>query len=287
MLDFIRSCRASGMLFVCALGAGSPAFAEDMHQTLIEEARVMISRPDGAVRKWSYTPTVTVIHDEDYDTGEVAETVDLINANSGLRIGTGPNEPVGYIPWDAFWTEESRHVRFGLIHEEGHHHAVQSSIALTQVGGVIDTASIVIFASKAEERLSHAALMSGVLSDAKVRRNLRAMAGRQGGGECYFQLLSNADSLHVAYVFILVGEDGRSPERCLYEEVMQTMGILRDAEGSEHFSFDDRHAAKDPTYDLALLRAIYDHAITSEDPVEGVLDRFAAELDLLRIARAD
>ncbi|MFQ6552880.1 DUF2927 domain-containing protein [Aestuariibius insulae] len=286
MLDFIRSCRVSGMLFLCAFGAASVAGADEMRETLLDEARVMIARPDGAVRKWSYTPTVTVIHDADYETGEVTETVDLINANSGLRIGTGPNEPVTYIAWDAFWSDQSRHVRFGLVHEEGHHHAVQSSIALTQVGGHVGTSNIMVFASKAEERLSHAALMSGVLSDAKVRRNLRAMAGRQGGGECYFQLLSNADSLHVAYVFILVEENGRSPESCLYEEVMQTMGILRDAEGSVHFSFDDRHEAKDPTYDLALLRAIYDPSITSEDPVEAVLDRFAAELDLLQIARA-
>ena len=63
---------------------------------------------------------------------------------------------------------------------------------------------------------------------------------------------------------------------CIYEEMVQAMGLMNDAENSAFFTFDNLAEDKPRDYDRRLLSALYDDQITNGDDVEKVLSLYAA-----------
>jgi hypothetical protein len=72
--------------------------------------------------------------------------------------------------------------------------------------------------------------------------------------------------------------DPRLPSRelsaCVYEEFSQSMGLIRDYPGSQHFNYDNAMGQKDPRYDELLLSALYDIGVERRSSVEVVVRIF-------------
>ena len=64
-------------------------------------------------------------------------------------------------------------------------------------------------------------------------------------------------------------------QACIYEELVQAMGLMNDAEGSPFFTFDNLSDAKPRDFDQRLLSALYDAQVLNGDGVEKVLGIYA------------
>ena len=97
----------------------------------------------------------------------------------------------------------------------------------------------------------------------------------QGNGPCYFTVLSNGESIHFGTILIAPDIDADMQRHCIYEEMVQAMGLMNDAQDSTFFTFDNLAEDKPRDYDQRLLRALYDPRIRNGDEVDEVLNIYA------------
>lgn len=98
-----------------------------------------------------------------------------------------------------------------------------------------------------------------------LRRLPQSSARYQARGSqarCFYASQSSQGLRLGAYVSIIAGPDDEELEDCVWEEMLHTLGPLRDANGSAFFSFDNTATLEDRAgrraNDLLLIRALYE-----------------------------
>jgi len=97
----------------------------------------------------------------------------------------------------------------------------------------------------------------------------------QGRGPCYFNVLSNAESIQFGTILMGPELDGEMSRACIYEEMVQAMGLVNDAQDSPFFTFDNLVPEKPRDYDMRLLSALYHPSVVTGDAVDKVLSIYA------------
>ncbi len=88
-------------------------------------------------------------------------------------------------------------------------------------------------------------------------------------------MLSNDESIHFGTILIAPTIDPDMQRACIYEEMVQAMGLMNDAHESPFFTFDNLLEDKSRDYDRRLLAALYDAEVQNGDAVEKVLSIYA------------
>lgn len=248
--------------FALCLGFTFPTIAVAEEKPVTEQIVEIISSNRGTIRKWVYQPKLAVIYDGDshrsYIDGLMAEIERKVPGFPGFS---------GVEYFDLNQVEGNLFGKTSFIIKE-----VPANGSTRDFGGVIfDAEKKFVMSNIFIYIVSHE---TGVLFTALTARNGSGSLIRQfaeGKTPCYFTLLSRNDELKVANIFI--GADYDKLEGCLFEELTQSLGLLRDSVGSNIFTYDNTTEIRpDKTADFTLLKALYDPAVKPGDPPEKVVE---------------
>lgn len=247
---------------VVSLAIGTARAADDM-----ADAGVILNAKVGTVKKWQYPPRVVVVHDRPVDHSAFAEVTDFIAATTGLKLDQ-PSfvELVDDTLTDRFYTA-SRYAPRTTVPGQ-----MTTDLLIAGAEDLALSANIFIFVVSPRLASHFMVLTAYGRSSANLPR-----AYVQGSGPCYFNVLSNADSIHFGTILIdpNLGADMR--RSCIYEEMVQAMGLMNDAHDSPFFTFDNLADDKPRVYDQRLLSALYDTTVNNGDSVEKVLGIYAGQ----------
>ncbi|MEM6304537.1 MAG: DUF2927 domain-containing protein [Pseudomonadota bacterium] len=256
----MRKALVAVLLAGLALSFGTARAADDL-----AEARVILNAKQGTVKKWHYAPRFVVVHDRPVDRAAFAEVTEFIAAATGLTLAV-PDfvEVTAETLGERFYTASRyapRATRAGQMTTDlliAGHEDLQLS------------ANVFIFVVSPPLASHFMVLTAWGRSSTALPR-----AYVTGEGPCYFNVLSNAQSIHFGTILIAPELEKAVSEACIYEEMMQAMGLMNDAHGSAHFTFDNLAEAKPRDYDQRLLSALYDADVLNGDAVEKVLGIYA------------
>jgi hypothetical protein len=239
------------------------AMAEE--KPIFDQVVEIVGSERGTVRKWIYAPKVTVIHEGDPQRDQINGIVEMVNAQIPNFPGVGAIEFFDLAQYDRRLAGNT-HFRMPRVEFDG----VEGNIVRALFKGeeeaqnIVLTGSIFIFLTGLETGITLGALTQSTQS-------LSRQFAEGAQTKCYFHLMSKDDELRAGFIFIN-NEDAHTPvAECLYEEFMQTLGLLNDSGGSSVFTFDnsgDVRANRAP--DFRLLQALYDHDVAAGDEAEKV-----------------
>ncbi len=266
--------RLCALSVLCFLSSPIAAFAQE--KPIYDQVVDIVASETGTIRRWAYPPKLTVIHSGDPHSDLIHGLVDMVN----LRI---PNFPgVGEVEFFDLARYNRRlagNTQFRMPTKD--YNGVEGSIVRALFQGEAEdqdlsvTGSIFIFLTGLE---------NGITFGALTQSNQRLSRQFAEGGEtrCYFNLMSLRDELRAGFIFINT-EDAQTPvAECIYEEFMQTLGLLNDSHGSSIFTFDNTGTVReDRNPDFRLLEALYSDQIAPGDDAQRVADLY------LNIAPAD
>ena len=238
--------------------------ASSAHADILADARTILDAHQGKVLKWGYTPTIAVIHDGQFDFDYLDDVLTNIRRETKLDIVTAAVKRVDINQLEFPFVGNSN---FRLL--RGARSDPKDRLGRLTLGrNPPITADLFIF---------HVPVLEGSYFNLlSVLANGKAGLPRQyaEGGHCYFSMVGNKGRTQQARVFIGTNLTKKGQQDCIYEEVMQTMGLANDAEGSSHFTFDGQVGFRDRTNDYLLLRALYDPSIAHGGPVANVVTLF-------------
>ncbi len=93
----------------------------------------------------------------------------------------------------------------------------------------------------------------------------------RGNIPCFFGLFSDQTSIKFAFVLINTEDDPSFTQACFYEELMQTLGMPKDYQDAENFTFDNRPGERRTENDTALVQALYGRELKYGDSVEALI----------------
>lgn len=252
---------------LCLFSAPGSLLAEE--KPIYDQVVEILASERGTVRKWAYAPKLTVIHDGEPYREQIDQMVEWVNSRIPNFPGVGAVEYFDLSQFDRRLAGNTN-FRMPTVDYDG----VEGSIVRALFAGeeeaqnLMVTGSIFIFLTGLENGITF-----GSLTQSDIRLSRQFAEG--GDMRCYFNLLSKNDELRAGFIFINL-DDAQTPvAECLYEEFMQTLGLLNDSQGSSVFTFDNTGAVRvDRDPDLRLLQALYDQDVTAGDPAERVADLF-------------
>ncbi|MFG5381408.1 DUF2927 domain-containing protein [Yoonia sp. R2-816] len=258
------------MLALAAISAFSvPQTALAEEKPIFDQVVEILGSERGTVRKWAYAPKVAVIHDGDPQRDQINALVDMVNSQIPNFPGVGAIEFFDLSQYDRRLAGNT-HFRMPTVDFNG----VEGSIVRALFQGEeeeqnrIVTGNIFIFLTGLEAGITFGALTQSTPS-------LGRQFAEGSATKCYFHLMSKNDELRAGFIFI-DNQDARTPvAECLYEEFMQTLGLLNDSNGSSVFTFDNTGIVrenKEP--DFRLLQALYSQNVSAGDEVEKVAELF-------------
>lgn len=267
-------------LSTCCL-LSSPSILAADEKPIYDQVVEILASEGGTVRKWAYAPKLTVIHDGDPHRDLISGLVARVNAQIPNFPGVGAIEFFDLSQFNRRLAGNT-HFRMPTVDYDG----VEGSIVRALFQGEEEaqdltvTGSIFIFLTGLENGITF-----GALTQSSERLSRQFAEG--GDMRCYFNLMSKDDELRAGFIFINT-EDAQTPiAECLYEEFMQTLGLLNDSQGSSIFTFDNTGAVRDDREpDFRLLQALYNQDVTAGDQAEMVADLFVSlqQPSLLEIA---
>ncbi len=232
----------------------------------LDDARVIVTAKSNTIKKWHYPPRFVVVHDQPVDKATFAEVTDFITAATGLPI-----EHPTYVNL----TEDSFDPRFYTASRYHPRDAgpgrMTSDLLIAQSEDVQLSANIYVFMVSPHLASHFIALTSYGRFSGNLTRGYV-----QGNGPCYFKVLSNGESIHFGTILIAPDIDADMQRHCIYEEMVQAMGLMNDAQDSPFFTFDNLVEDKPRDYDQRLLEALYDPRIRNGDDVDKVLNIYAS-----------
>lgn len=245
---------------LAAMGGGSFA-ADDL-----QDARVIVTAKSNTVKKWHYPPRIVVVHDQPVDRVAFAEVTNFIASATGLPIEQ---------PTFVNLTDDEFNPRFYTASRYSPRTTgpgkMTSDLLIAQTKDLQLSANIYVF-MVAPPLASHFIALTayGKFTGSLTRGYV------QGNGPCYFKVLSNGESIHFGTILIAPSVDPATQKSCIYEEMVQAMGLMNDAHDSEFFTFDNLLDDKPRDYDQRLLEALYDPRICNGDEVDKVLNIYAS-----------
>ncbi|WP_299848133.1 DUF2927 domain-containing protein [uncultured Roseovarius sp.] len=241
-------------------GVGSVA-ADDL-----EDARVIVTAKSNTVKKWHYPPRFVVVHDQPVDQPAFAEVTDFIAAATGLPIEQPTFVNLTDATFDPRFYTASRYSPRKT--ESGQ---MTSDLLIAQKEDLQLSANIFVFMVSPPLASHFIALTAYGRYTGNLTRSYV-----QGSGPCYFKVLSNGESIHFGTILIAPTIDPQMQKACIYEEMVQAMGLMNDAQDSPFFTFDNLAEEKPRDYDQRLLEALYDPRIRNGDEVDQVLNIYAS-----------
>ena len=231
---------------------------------MLSDVRTVLASKEGNIRKWARPPSYAVIHDGSFDQQALQTLLSRINAATGVGAVSRSSQVLDLSSrLDSYPTK----LRFKLLR-------AHTGDLVDRVIGLADGrdryyGEVFIF----QMPLRDLTYLAALAEQGRSTRLIRELA--EGRNPCFFSLYSRFDRLRHAFIFIDSGLSADDLHSCLYEEVMQTMGVLRDAIGSPYFTFDNTALNQRQENDFDLLRALYDPDIPPGAPVEAVIQAFA------------
>lgn len=237
---------------------------------IYDQVLEIVSSDTGTVRKWQYAPKLTVIFDGDAREDEIHALVAQVNGIAGFP-GIGAVEFFDRSQFTGRLAGNTQfrmpRVDFGGV--EGN--IVQASFrGADAAADIVLTGSIFMFLTGLEDGITF-----GALTQSGERLSRQFAEGT--ATKCYFHLLSKDDALRAGFIFVNMDDATTPVSECLYEEFMQTLGLLNDAQGSEVFTFDNTGTVRaDRTPDFRLLSALYSPQVAAGDQAATVADLYMA-----------
>lgn len=257
------------LLTVSAFGLLSlPGAAMTQEKPIYDQVVEIVASERGTVRRWAYSPKVTVIHDGEPYHDQIISLIDMVNARIPNFPGVGEVE---FFDLGQFNRRLAGNMQFRMPRQE--FDGVEGSIVRALLRGgeeaedISLTGSIFIFLTGLEDGITLGALTQST-------RRLSRQFAEGTDTRCYFNVMSKNDELRAGFIFI--NNDAATPiSECIYEEFLQTLGLLNDSQGSSVFTFDNTgaiHADREP--DFRLLEALYSDRVAPGDDARKVADLF-------------
>ena len=256
-------------IFLCCILAclssqfPSPALSQDGE---LDDARRILAGEAGVVKRWRYPPEIAVLHTGEFDLAHLRKTIEFLNSHAGLGIDTNARQR------NLSSMEGSL---FGETRLEYRRSRGDKSTIARVLFPDGETMSASIFVYKLDIASSSLFL---VLSRAAKGAWSLSRQFAEGGTPCFFYAMSLRNEMRIAHIFIRDDLSGEEERACIYEELVQTMGLLHDAPGSAYFTFDNMVAPKPDPLDWKLLAALYADDIAPGAEVEKVLRKYV-EID--------
>ena len=252
------------MLIMVMLGLLSPLTGARAADDL-SDAAVIINAKANSVKKWRYPPQFVVVHDQPVDRDAFDEVTGFIRQTTGLDL-----PPPKYVDLsgdrltDRFYTASRYTPR---TEAPGR---MTSDLLIAGREDLMLTANVFVFVVS-PPLASHFMVLTTYGRSSTALPN----AYVQGKGPCYFNVLSNAESIHFGTILIAPGLDNALTQACIYEEMVQAMGLVNDAQDSPFFTFDNLAPPKPRDYDTRLLSALYHPSVETGDTVDKVISLYA------------
>ncbi|WP_341368506.1 DUF2927 domain-containing protein [Yoonia sp. BS5-3] len=268
-------------LFALSILCFSSPALQAQEKPIYEQVVDIVASETGTVRRWAYPPKLTIIHDGDPHRELIHGLVDMVNARIPNFPGVGEVE---FFDMTQLNRRLAGNTQFRMPTRD--FNGVEGSIVRALFQGETEgddlsvTGSIFIFLTGLENGITFGALTQST-------KRLSRQFAEGGETRCYFNLMSKNDELRAGFIFIN-NEDAQTPvAECIYEEFMQTLGLLNDSQGSSVFTFDNTGTVRqnrDP--DFQLLEALYSTEVSPGDNAEKVADLFLsiAPMGLVEVA---
>lgn len=232
----------------------------------VEDARVIVTAKSNTVKKWHYAPRFVVIHDQPIDQSAFHDVTAFIAAATRLPIEQPTFVNLSEETFDPrFYTASRYNPR---VTETGR---MTSDLLIAQKDDLPLSANIFVFMVSPPLASHFIALTAYGRFSGNLTRSYV-----QGNGPCYFKVLSNGESIQFGTILIAPSIDPAMQRHCIYEEMVQAMGLMNDAQDSPFFTFDNLAEEKPRDYDQRLLEALYDPRIRNGDAVDDVLNIYAS-----------
>ncbi len=258
------------MLAISLLSFGVlPQIAAADEKPVYDQVVEILASERGTVRKWAYAPKVTVIHEGNAQREAITGLVDLVNGQIPNFPGVGAVE---FFDLNQFGRRVAGNADFRMRTTD--FNGVEGSITgarfrgETEAQDILLTGNIFIFLTGLEN-----GILFGALTQSEQRLGRQFAEG--SATPCYFNLMSRNDELRAGFIFINTDYPSLPVTECLYEEFLQTLGLLNDSAGSSVFTFDNTAAVReDNIADFRLLQALYSQQVAAGDPAENVADLY-------------
>lgn len=258
------------LLFVCLSQALLFMFFSPLSVAIadiLDEATEILGGADAHIKRWEFPPQFVVVYDSDINRLVISGEVERISGVTGMQL-----PEVKFIKLSDFEINEAffDKTSFDLLTPENE--MVFARLRLGEIGAQEVLGNIFVFlVSKPLASYFMIASSYGDGGNSLERQYI------SGDTPCFFSVLSMSGEMFLSTIFI----DPRLPSRelsaCVYEEFSQSMGLIRDYPGSQHFNYDnakDAKEQKDPRYDELLLSALYDIGVERRSSVEVVVRIF-------------
>ncbi|WP_247226213.1 DUF2927 domain-containing protein [Yoonia sp. F2084L] len=249
--------------------AGLPAVVTAQEKPVYDQVVEILASERGTVRRWAYPPKLTVIHDGDPYRDQINGMVDMVNAQVPGFPGIGAVE---FFDLSQFNRRLAGNTQFRMPAAD-YDGVAGSIVRATFAGEQADqdlnvTGSIFIFLTGLEDGITLGALTQST-------KRLSRQFAEGGDMRCYFNVMSLNDELRAGFIFLNMDDALTPVAECLYEEFMQTLGLLNDSQGSSVFTFDNTGTVRENREpDFQLLRALYSQDVTPGDEAHKVADVF-------------
>lgn len=251
--------------------AGLPGVAAAQEKPVYDQVVEILASDRGTVRRWAYPPKLTVIHTGDPHQDQINGMVDLVNAQVPNFPGIGAVEFFDLTQFNRRLAGNTQ-FRMPVVDFDG----IEGSIVRALFAGEEEgqdlsvTGSIFIFLTGLEDGITFGALTQST-------KRLSRQFAEGGDMRCYFNVMSKNDELRAGFIFINMDDALTPVAECLYEEFMQTLGLLNDSQDSSMFTFDNTGIVRENREpDFQLLRALYSQGVTPGDKAQKVADVFVA-----------
>lgn len=249
--------------------AGLPAVVAAQEKPVYDQVVEILASETGTVRRWAYPPKLTVIHTGDPHRDQINGMVEMVNAQVPDFPGIGTVEFFDLTQFNRRLAGNTQ-FRMPAVDFDG----IEGSIVRARFAGeeeaqdISVTGSIFIFLTGLEDGITLGALT-------KSTKRLSRQFAEGGDMRCYFNVMSKNDELRAGFIFINMDDPLTPVAECLYEEFMQTLGLLNDSQGSSLFTFDNTGTVRENREpDFQLLRALYNQDVTPGDEAQKVADLF-------------
>jgi hypothetical protein len=254
-----------GLMLTTWLTGAPLAQAQSVSDEELDDVRAIINAKNGTIKRWERTPSVVVIHDHPMPGDVFAPTLELIQRATQLDMPAPQfiDLAQNFMP-DRFYSDTR--FRLDLMQDGYRNHMVIG-------GGSADPLDAQIFVFFLSPQIaSHFMILTSV-----GHRNLSLQRQYlQGEGPCFYATASNSGGMINGMIFISPTEAADFVEDCIYEELVQAMGLVNDADDTPWFTFDNLPGAKPRIHDERLLRALYDPRVSTGSSVDEVVQIYEA-----------
>ncbi len=241
--------------------------APDAKADMYKDARIILDAGEGQVRRWERSPRIAVIHQSDVDRTLFPAFTESFSSATGLQIGANGVEYF-QLADDFAYTQEPARFEAPQFSD-----APPAHFGRLRIGdGVQLESDIFVFVVNKTTAAYFATLTRVITKNASLTRQFI-----EGSTPCFYSGFSRDNVMQFAFIFI---NESVAPETrliCAYEELIQSLGLLNDAQDTPYFSLTNTLEKPKTNLDLSLLAAVYDAQVRPGDPVDNVIAVFRGQ----------